>query len=736
MSKGKVLETTVSIAGTLDPSLQKAVNNATGILGKIDFKSIAVAAGAAGLAVGIGKAVSKSVDYLMELGEGFHEVEKTIRVGTGATGENLEALVNDFDEVYKSVPTSMEDAGKAIADFNTRLGLSGPELQNLSKQALQVSDMLGEDLGGVIEESSQAFKQWGLASEDMGGAMDYMYKVSQDTGVGFTDLMSRMQNSGVVFQDLGYNFEEAAAMVGQLDKAGINADQVFTGLKKGLGNIAKSGGDAKEGMEEYFHAIQNATTESEAIAIATEVFGAATAATMSQAVRSGALDVENLTQALSENGETISGAAEDTYSFSDRLQVFKQQAEVALQPLASTLFDGLTDLLPVVASLMEGLLPAISQIVALAAPFIEDFLGKMVELLLPIIPMVIELATSLIEQLLPPIMELAGSVFPLLMTILQALMPILSLLIGLLGPILDIFVAIITPIIEMMSVALTPLIEVITQLINFAIVPLQTYLGVLQEVFGSVFSFIASYVGEQIGHITGVLTGIIDFVQNVFTGNWAGAWEAVKSIFGNIFGGLVALAKAPINGVISVVNGLLRGLNNIKIPSWVPGVGGKGINIPLIPQLAKGGFTDGISIAGEAGMEAVISFDPSVRGANIKYWGEAGRMLGVLTPNIQRAMNFSHTGVSAQSSTDGVGHWAQSGQLISAGTSLSTMIQNNNTSSVASITIAPNITVSKVENDEDVIAKIKEQLYDFRDMLEEWFGERQEGAFDENPIVY
>ena len=46
-------------------------------------------------------------------------------------------------------------------------------------------------------------------------------------------------------------------------------------------------------------------------------------------------------------------------------------------------------------------------------------------------------------------------------------------------------------------------------------------------------------------------------------------------------------------------------------------------------MLARGGFTDGVSIAGEAGTEAVISFQRGVRSDNINTWTQAGRMLGV-----------------------------------------------------------------------------------------------------------
>lgn len=147
---------------------------------------------------------------------------------------------------------------------------------------------------------------------------------------------------------------------------------------------------------------------------------------------------------------------------------------------------------------------------------------------------------------------------------------------------------------------------------------------------------IAQSIGNVITSIQGVFEGLIQFITGVFTGNWSSAWEGVKSIFSNAFSALVELCKIPINAVIGVINGAINGINSIlgsvtTIPEWVPVVGGKGFSmqLPTIPMLAKGGFTDGVSIAGEAGTEAVISFDPSVRSANIANWQKAGQMLGV-----------------------------------------------------------------------------------------------------------
>ena len=106
------------------------------------------------------------------------------------------------------------------------------------------------------------------------------------------------------------------------------------------------------------------------------------------------------------------------------------------------------------------------------------------------------------------------------------------------------------------------------------------------------FTNMANTVMDVVGGILDILSGIITFLTGVFTGNWQQAWEGIVSIFSGIFDTIVALAKAPINGVISIINGAIAGINNLglTIPDWVPLIGGKSfsINIPTIPTLATG----------------------------------------------------------------------------------------------------------------------------------------------------
>ena len=130
----------------------------------------------------------------------------------------------------------------------------------------------------------------------------------------------------------------------------------------------------------------------------------------------------------------------------------------------------------------------------------------------------------------------------------------------------------------------------------------------LGSTFIQAFRNIGNYIKPILDSLKTMFGGLVDFIVGVFTGNWQKAWQGVQNIFKGIFNGLEAIAKKPLNYIINAVNTMIKGLNKIKLPDWVPGLGGKGINIPTIPMLAQGGIVDKatLSIIGEQGSEAVV----------------------------------------------------------------------------------------------------------------------------------
>ena len=673
--KGKELQTVINLAGSISPSLGKAIKFAQKKISGLNVKALTVGAAVGSIAVATGKAVVEAGKYLKDLGSQFDGAADAIRIGTGATGDALDGLLDDFDEVYKSVPTTMEDASKAIADYNTRLGLTGPQLQEISKQALQVSDMLGDDLGGVIEESSQAFQQWNIDADNMGGAMDYIFKVSQSTGMGFTDLMSNMQKFGPQLQEMGYSFETASALMGQLDKAGVNTEEVLSAMKKSVGALAKEGISASDGLAMYYEQIKNAGTAAEAASIASEIFGTKAGSTMAAAIRDGTLAVGDLTESLLENGETIAGAAEDTYDFAERLQIMKQGLEVALKPMANTVFDGLNKFMPVLQKLMEQIVPVISDAVEAAAPFVEEFLMGAADALEDVLPLISQLAadllpilTQLMSTLLPPLLSLVQTLLPPLMQIVGAILPPIASLLSTILPMITQIASAVLPVLAQIISALlpviTPLLEVALQIVNDVIMPL---LPPLMQIVQALLPPLVSLLNL----VMPILSPLLALLQ------------PIASVLGTI-ADVIAKIVSFDSGVISKIAGLFGG-----------GGGGGGVS-----GFATGGFTSGPSIAGEDPRyptEAVISFNPAYRSENLEYWAKAGQMLG--------ASNESDY------------------ELLSGGSSTSVVYD------LSGLSFSPQIKIEGDTDEDALIRKLRELEPEFIDFVLEALSRREDGAY-------
>ena len=160
---------------------------------------------------------------------------------------------------------------------------------------------------------------------------------------------------------------------------------------------------------------------------------------------------------------------------------------------------------------------------------------------------------------------------------------------------------------------------------------LQPIFQALAAAFTFVWNIAKPIIDNIVALVTGLgsaiwttLDGIIQFIAGVFTGNWQSAWDGVVGIFSGIWEGIVAIFKYPINAIINGINSFLRGLNSIKVPDWVPLVGGKGFSIPEIPLLAKGSKSaPNTFIAGERGPELITG----AAGSRVFPSDDTGRIL-------------------------------------------------------------------------------------------------------------
>lgn len=123
--------------------------------------------------------------------------------------------------------------------------------------------------------------------------------------------------------------------------------------------------------------------------------------------------------------------------------------------------------------------------------------------------------------------------------------------------------------------------------------------GVIIDGLKKAFEIWWNYIQFVFNGFAAIGTRVFNTIRTVVR-----AWvDVVKGYIDVIYGAF----KTVFNGVASIWNNTIGKLS-FKVPGWVPGIGGKGFDVPDIPMLAEGGIVTGPTIAmiGEAGPEAVI----------------------------------------------------------------------------------------------------------------------------------
>lgn len=256
----------------------------------------------------------------------------------------------------------------------------------------------------------------------------------------------------------------------------------------------------------------------------------------------------------------------------------------------------------------------------------------------PVISTVAGIIKDFVNMVLKPLWNVWETVFKDIMGIVSDLLkfvtPIFSTILDILGPIFQLSLTHLQGTFRIVFAAIGGIIQGAGAVIHAVVDGIRGFfngLGTWMEVtFGfkwkNVFEAVKNivkafrdYMGPIISSVQVIFMGLANFIGGVFSGNWKRAWLGVKQIFEGIVSGLGHIFKAPLNFMIDGINKFLSGIGKVKIPDWVPGVGGKGFSIPKIPRLAKGGIVSASTIAniGEAGTEAVIPLQRNTQGLDM-----------------------------------------------------------------------------------------------------------------------
>jgi TP901 family phage tail tape measure protein len=315
--------------GPLEKGLKGAESSIGSKVGGI-AKTVGAAFAASGVMAGAA---------LVKIGSDFDDAFDTIRAGTGATGEALAGLQDDFKQVVQAVPASFGDASTAVADLNTRLGLTGQELQDRSAQFLELSRLTGTDVAANVASVTRVFGDWGVAAEDQSATMDKLFRASQATGIGVDALADKVVQFGAPLRQMGFGFEESIALLGKFEKEGVNGELVMGSMRQALGRLAKAGEDPVKAFRQVSEEIAATGDTSKANALAMELFGARAGPDMAAAIREGRFEIGDLLSTIESGGDTILGVGAETQDFGEKWTMLKNRVFVALQPVATKLFD-------------------------------------------------------------------------------------------------------------------------------------------------------------------------------------------------------------------------------------------------------------------------------------------------------------------------------------------------------------------------------------------------------------
>lgn len=270
----------------------------------------------------------------------IQECFKTIRAGTGATGDALKGLVDDFRAVGAKTSMPLESVAVAVADLNTRLGLSGLPLQEMVLNVAEAARMAGEDVKGLANEAAKAMNDAGIAAGEGAAFMDKLFLASQNTGIGMSELANKMYKFGTPLRAMGFGLEETIAMLSSFDRVGVNTDLVMGSLRIALGKMAKAGEtDVPGALRKSILAIKNAGNAGTATMLAIEAFGQKAGPDMAGAIREGRFEVDALVETLMKSKGAIKENAAATDGFVENWKKVKDQITFSLQPLGDAIIS-------------------------------------------------------------------------------------------------------------------------------------------------------------------------------------------------------------------------------------------------------------------------------------------------------------------------------------------------------------------------------------------------------------
>ncbi len=584
-------------------SQQKLARINAGMQGaKAGMSKHAAGAMAAGAAAGVGGALAVSTG--MDFGAQMSRVGAVSR----ATDEQLKALTATARDLGAKTAWSATQAAEGM-QYLAMAGFSVEDNMAAMPGMLALASASATDLGRTADVSSNILTGFGLKASEMGRVADVLTNTFTTSNSTLEMLGEAMKFAAPIAVEMGASIEETAAMTGKLHDAGIQATMAGTALRAMMTRLAKQPKQAADAlrrlgvstkdsagnmrsMNDILIDIEKAERNlgsAERMRANAQIFGtealSAASVLMKQAA-SGSL--AEYTESLKRQGSAQEVADKQLDNLKGDVTVFKS----VLESLQLTIYEKIE---PAMRDIVRWATDLTSKIEAFAAahPGWVKALAVIGGALAGVAAAAIPLAMAI--HTVGFAVNAAKLAFGALNMVMHA-SPIGLVVAGI--------AALVAGFIWAWN-NIEPFRQFFINLWESVKTAWSNFLVAAQPVFDGIVTAVKTAIDAIKPVIDGVTTtfqGLINFITGVFTGSWTQAWEGVKQVFAGIFNSLVAVVKMPFNGIIAMINSVIDGINSIgsiKIPDWVPGIGGEGwsVNIQHIPQLAQGGIATAPTVA-------------------------------------------------------------------------------------------------------------------------------------------
>lgn len=310
----------------------KAQSWVNGLGGKLALGLGGIITGAIGGATALGLAAFKA-------GSDLDAAYDTIIAKSGASGEALQELQNDFKSVFTAVPTMAIPAAEVLSVLHQRTTLVGDANEKLAKQLLESARIMGGDAKVNTELYTRMMGDWSISNDQASVTLDKVFVASQKTGIGMDRLMQLAVQFGSPMRLMGFSIDDTIALLSKWEKEGVNTELVMGSLRIAAGKFADEGKPLRESLLATFESIKSNTDATAALSEGMDVFGARAGPDMVAAIREGRFEFEDLLDVLGDAGNSINETAAKTMDWGEKLTILKNKATLALAPIGMRLMD-------------------------------------------------------------------------------------------------------------------------------------------------------------------------------------------------------------------------------------------------------------------------------------------------------------------------------------------------------------------------------------------------------------